>query len=495
MKGRRSVLVSCVAVILFAGCGDDVRSGWVRHDDVSGFTMQFPEGWQATLTRSPRSFVIRAVDAQSGAFVVVSPVPPDARSAEDCVRAVTTFLPGLFAEVTVTEVESVGGGPTARGKLNWTADDTRWRASVMCAKRGRAGMLYATAAPAETFDERRDTLIEILESFRFAAPKQPDAAEPASTPAVTYVRWADPKEKAFTIDVPKGWKIEGGLIRFNAVDPRAVVGATSPDARVKVQFGDASHPTCIEPGFSPYFPEGSWYSPGYGVKMFVKRYRTGEMYAREFVERAVADQYTKLRFVKSTDLADKVAVINRIYAQQSPGVVNSSLSLGEVAFTCEENGKPMRGTCVAMTRRTASTAGVIWNIESLTGFVAPHWQAPQAGAVAEHMVKSFRLSPAWVRMQQNLTASVSGIVAKTNAEISSIISDGYWSRQAVDDDVARKRSNAILGLTDLVDEETGETYKVESGSNYYWSRPGGGTVVGTETADRPGIDFAPLKAW
>jgi hypothetical protein len=44
-----------------------------------------------------------------------------------------------------------------------------------------------------------------------------------------------------------------------------------------------------------------------------------------------------------------------------------------------------------------------------------------------------------------------------------------------------------------VDPETGQTWKVEAGHNYYWAKPGGGAIVGTNTFTRPDIDFTPLK--
>ena len=73
-----------------------------------------------------------------------------------------------------------------------------------------------------------------------------------------------------------------------------------------------------------------------------------------------------------------------------------------------------------------------------------------------------------VAMQQNIAANTSQIVSRTQQEISGIISNTYWSRQATMDEISRRRSNATLGLQDVVDTGTGRQFKVESGSNYYW---------------------------
>src|SRR5579883_1369180 len=38
--------------------------------------------------------------------------------------------------------------------------------------------------------------------------------------AISYTSWRDPKEGAFTVDVPHGWKVTGGLYRFAPIDVR-----------------------------------------------------------------------------------------------------------------------------------------------------------------------------------------------------------------------------------------------------------------------------------
>ena len=94
-------------------------------------------------------------------------------------------------------------------------------------------------------------------------------------------------------------------------------------------------------------------------------------------------------------------------------------------------------------------------------------------------------------MQQNIAANTSQIVSRTQQEISGIISNTYWSRQSTMDEISRRRSNATLGLQDVVDTATGRQFKVESGSNYYWIDQRG-TIVGTNTDTRPNLDFREL---
>jgi hypothetical protein len=94
-------------------------------------------------------------------------------------------------------------------------------------------------------------------------------------------------------------------------------------------------------------------------------------------------------------------------------------------------------------------------------------------------------------MQQNVTAATSRIVADTSAHIAKVVSDSYWSRQASQDEIGRRRSNQILGVEDVRDPATGRELQVESGSNYYWIDHRG-NIAGTDVHSRPTLDFREL---
>ena len=103
------------------------------------------------------------------------------------------------------------------------------------------------------------------------------------------------------------------------------------------------------------------------------------------------------------------------------------------------------------------------------------------------------MNPQWVSSQQQLAANVSQIVAQTNQEISDIINNSYWARQRTLDNIHRKFSNTILGITDVADPITGEKWKVEAGHNYYWRKDYTDQIVGDEVFERPDIDFSLLR--
>src|SRR5580700_846562 len=53
-------------------------------------------------------------------------------------------------------------------------------------------------------------------------------------PQLTWISFQDPAERAFTIDVPHGWTVKGGLYRFGFFDYRPMIDINSPDGMVNI---------------------------------------------------------------------------------------------------------------------------------------------------------------------------------------------------------------------------------------------------------------------
>src|SRR3954464_3820892 len=61
-----------------------------------------------------------------------------------------------------------------------------------------------------------------------------------------FKQWVDPTESAFSLDVPTGWKISGGIKR--ASDTRSEITMQSPDGQIVVKIGDVNvHLSYVEP--------------------------------------------------------------------------------------------------------------------------------------------------------------------------------------------------------------------------------------------------------
>ena len=478
-----------LAALFSVGCGGNQASrgpgtattGWVAHKG-PGWTLETPRGW--TVRAEPKT---GRLDIQGTAReqVIVWPVfipgPLDAASAPAVLRKLSAALwtdarwePAQPLGATALRARGRAGDRAALAALTWVASP-----------KGTAAYLYAVAAPEISFRLLEDAFARVLASVRLSG-----APAAGGQPAPNWVRWQDPKENAFSFEIPSGWNATGGLFRFASVDIRPAWQLVSPDGQVRITGGDAEIPSFTLP--SPTlamggFREGSWYSPGYGVNMIVRRYLPGLAFAREYVTGKVARGCTELTFTESRERPDAVQALNAVYSQYGAYGVSLSLSAGEVAFTCRQNAQPMSGYYFAGTQLTQT----IWRVEHLCGFLAFLPRAAEAQAVLHHIIGSSQVNPQWYAMQQGITASTSRIVARTSEAISNIINETYWNRQAVMDEISRRRSNVTLGVEDVIDPLTGRQIKIESGSEYYWIDHRG-TIVGTQTDTRPNLDFRQL---
>jgi hypothetical protein len=306
----------------------------------------------------------------------------------------------------------------------------------------------------------------------------------------------DPRENAFVLDVPDGWRTEGGMFRYASNDTRVGIVAASPDNQILVQIGDANLPPFIEPSpmlVSSGFPEGGWYSPGYGLRMMVRRFLPAPYFLNEYVRSKLPAMCQQPQVEQPRDRPDTVQAINAINARFGVAGSATLTTGGEISFACEKNGQPYRGYYFATTQldRTAGMPGGTWHLEILAGYLAPAPRADEALSIGAHMLSSFQFNPRWQAMQGNIIANTTQIVSQTNNAISDMIYSGHESRAAIEDDIARKRRNATLGLDDVIDTSTGEKLKVESGANYYWMDYRG-NIVGTDSFNAPTVDFHEL---
>jgi hypothetical protein len=314
-----------------------------------------------------------------------------------------------------------------------------------------------------------------------------------SAPALEYVRWTDPREFAFSVHVPQGWSVNGGTFTFHPSDRRHSVEVVSPEESVRVQIGDANVPPFSVPdtmGVMFGFTEGRWYSPGYGLQMWVQRYLSGTQFAQWYIT-----TMRRLPNVAFTEVRDRPDWLQAHQATQPlfGGMFQATLTAGEATFTFGDRNAPRWGYCLAGTQLTQTFGTGIWNVEFLYQYTAVPEQWAVAGAVLRRMIDSFAVDANWSALRQKSAARSSEIVTRTNAEIREMMDESYRHRQRVQDDIARKWSNYIRDQTDVIDPRTGDTGKVTAGSRYYWRR--GDTVIGTETYERPGIDWEPLKEW
>ena len=460
------------------------QPGWETFRDRRGVALEAPQGWRSAVDGNSTRVT---VSGPRGERMTIWP----AYLAEPLSRQGAAAMLPLVARK--LEPGMAWGAPAAAGQAGVRMAGRANGQAAVCSvtwvnsPRGAAAYFLLSAAPEAQFAAASPVFSRIFESLTLAAPQA--GAGPG-------VRWSDPREQAFSLEVPANWHMEGGTVRRAAVDVVFAWTLTSPDGAARITGGDSELPTFTIPNqvlAMSGFREGSWYSPGYGVRMLVQRYMPGLAFVQSYVTSKVARGCTDLRFTRQQDRTREMGAINAQYAQFRSMGMNVQLAAGDVSFTCQRQGRAVEGYYFATTLLTQSMQGPgLWTVDQLYGYTASEGSEQEAEAALSQGLKSFEYNPQWVAMQQGITSSVSKIVAQTQAEISRMSMESFEYRQQVSSEATRKFSNAILGVLDARDPATGRELKVDNAANYHWIDVNG-KILGTQTDSKPkGIDPRPL---
>jgi len=311
----------------------------------------------------------------------------------------------------------------------------------------------------------------------------------------SWSQFQDPFEKAFTLEVPQGWTVKGGLFRLGYSDERPMVDLLSPDGAIEIRVGDVAIPTYTAP--TPNHPEGSVYDLGAQAQMIVARYRTGPEYAVLYSHARFGSQCHN----PQTDTADAgFTVPDYLPVGTGPS------SAGQIAYRCDTTA----GARVVFAYTKTAQTGALWQVPTILSFVAPPEKAAAARDIALHCVQSFRLSPAWLQYQQQMDAA--GMQYQQmrqqarRAQISAQVQQFEAQMQAMRDQVkafeahqaaeaAQQQSfiNVLRGVTPTVDPLTGQYREVWTGQyQNYWVN-GLGQVVNSPNA--PGAGWHQLQTF
>jgi PDZ domain len=253
---------------------------------------------------------------------------------------------------------------------------------------------------------------------------------------VAFDSWTEPKERAFTLDVPRGWQIVGGVTWHSQIDAQGFIRATSPDGKVQIFLGDPDIvprqvPTRIQELAGAR--EGQRYAIPTGGFGLWSRFATGSQYAQQHV--AAHRLCQNPRIVGAGDLREASAALSAAVAPMARQYnVNFSVSAGDAGFICDDaQGYIYAATLLAS---SGNAAVQVWAVLKLAGFVsADPMQSMPARYIMEHMLATLTTDPAWERA-----------FAETNRRVTGAYISMQNASQQVQNNAARDASNDLARL-------------------------------------------------
>jgi hypothetical protein len=455
----------------------------------TAFRMDLLPGWHAQL--APNGAVLAA--GQDGSAVVIAPIVGAGSSAAGNwlqQRGASTVAQYLKNPAITGIYSSRMGAGAALASFDYSSPAGPGTANVLCLVGGGVGTLYVIAGPKAVFPQQRSGLVRILQSFTFTG-EGPSGGESAQAARTSFTRFKDPNEGAFTVDVPAGWKVEGGMVRKASTDTRPYVWATSPDGSTVIRLRDPAFGSFRTPGQIDARQgrfEGMPYSPGYGVVMVLSHYMPGPEFAQQYAVKLARDlQASNLQFKGVKPRQD-------LSSSNAAGYVQEQITGGEAEFTCARNGQPCGGKVIASTRvhvLPAMPDSATWYIDLLASYITPQERLGATDQIFQHMIESVQYSPEWAATQLQITGNTSQIVRDTTEYGARVFDEVHRNREQAEERIQQNRIDTIRGRVRLRDPDTGEELEGVAGRNYYYRVPGGRTV-GTDTVIRA-PDFTELQ--
>jgi len=326
----------------------------------------------------------------------------------------------------------------------------------------------------------------------------------------SYVLFRDPNEGAFSVEVPKGWKVQGGLVRKTASFFNPWVRVTSPDGSKTIFFGDPNRVFYKVPDQYARMMgarEGSSIQGMEGMGVY-SSYLSGEQFAQSYARNAFGSRgsFQILRSGRESSMVREVQAEYAAYRNQLAGA-NVRTNGGQIEFRF---GRGQQGCLVAVTTLLQGYGGSMWQLDRLGGFSAPERQIEETRSIFNHMLQSFKVNPRWQQQQQGrdsqtMQASTQyalqaqrqrgnayANISKTLSETNDIITNGWNNNQARIDNSMQNYSNGYRGTEDVYNSN-GQGYNVWDTNKYYWQGRDG-SVIGTDQYQNPDpSNYSPMR--
>ena len=308
-------------------------------------------------------------------------------------------------------------------------------------------------------------------------------------PGVSRIHYTDTAEGAFSMDVPAGWQIQGGMYRFGYFDVRWMMDARSLDGKTIIRIDDVNIPAYTLPGPNTG-RDGQPYTRPQQFQMMVANFREAHSYA---------DRYMKQRFSKvCTSMSPRQSTWTPTMPAEwrlEPGAKATQASL---SYDCTTSDGPR---VVDLFVQTTQHPQGLWTADPVISIIATAERMPTAQQTVQHMIDSWHENEQWKDYQARVTQmGLAQIRESFNQFMQQIRAFDQQRQAAMNQQVARfeARQNAqaqqvsswgyiLTGVTNVADPQTGTQFQVFSGphANYYTN--GSGVTINSNISPGPGF--------
>lgn len=314
--------------------------------------------------------------------------------------------------------------------------------------------------------------------------------------AIMFNRKNEPNENAFSILVPKGWKIEGGIFRVNPTTQ----GGPAQSIAAKIDFAvkkDKKGSVMIRwlpdmlyfdvrntpAGQMGMFPEGSNYQG-----MTVSYIKSAENFIRE------------IAFPYAHPKADNIRIVER---KKLPGVINNyskrvkqlmpfttmSYDAAIIKFRYDENGDRYEESIVSLIEDWGRLGAGMWGNKETFLIRTPVGQFKEYAPVFSVIQNSVKINLQWIIGEVKGQATRGRIAINTQKEIQRIGKEIAEQRKETNAEI---NNDMFLTLTEQEEYVNPYTNEIEVGSNqwkYRWENESGDIIYTNDENYNPTTDI------
>jgi len=324
-------------------------------------------------------------------------------------------------------------------------------------------------------------------------------AEGAGAGALVFEKRWEPREKAFSVMVPRGWKTEGGTFHINPLETNGPGNSIDTKCDFTVKRDDAgtvyirwlptwNYADLSSPQFAMtagFFPPGSHYQgmpvrPLPGVFAFLQ-----ETFPR------LHPRATGVKVVEKHDMPELAAVYRRLNKpvndMMAPlGLPPMGFSAGGIVLEYQEGGVRYREALLAALVDNRGGAAS-WSNQHTLALRAPSAEAERWKPVLDIVRRSLRFNPQWVAAYARAQGERAQMARETMEYIQRIDQEILENRRKTHADIRHENYLFLTGQEEYVNPYTREVERDTSEFKHRWTNFNGDRIY---SEDR---DFDPNK--
>jgi hypothetical protein len=301
----------------------------------------------------------------------------------------------------------------------------------------------------------------------------------AKKPAQVFLqRGWEPNEKAFSILVPKGWKIDGGIFNVNPLQTNGPGNSISPKCDFSVKNDDKGT-VMIRwmPGWNyadlTYAPSGfGLFQPGQFYKGMPVRVKVN---ARQYLTEMLRKERPQASGLKVI-AEDSMGEVTRAFESRAEGVNRQlqNIGVGSIGFESlalwveyTEGGTLFRE--VLMTTIADNRKGAFqWSNENTLMFRAPDGEFESWKTVLDLIRASRSPNPQWLAAVEKAGGERAKLAWETQNYISQVANEIVANRQKANAEIRYERYLFLSGQEEYKNPFTGEKEVGSSAYRYRW---------------------------